>query len=384
MVKGNRTKDLKKLLDEGFTRKFATFYLAGCKYEEKIQFYDAEYREWAHSHGFWCEHACLYGLDDSNVGTYLSDYDFYKVWPLNAWQRIWINDKLTLKLMLADHELSSLMPKYYYYSSELGLRPSCDNPNINDVSIEGFIRLLKEIGEFACKPCNGTASGGFYKLSFANDFFINNKTVSLLDVERFVIEHPNYVFTEYLHPAEEYGRISPLIHTMRVNALNVSGGGPRLLRSYIRFADSGCVAANYFTFDGTDVNAHHVQVGVNLDNGQWGDGVLIYPNRKEHIKVHPDSGVALEGQIEGFGELKRLLLKVAQKFNCIEFMGFDVCMSSQGFKIMEINSHPGISYLQVYKSLLADAEFKNYISGKLSAIDSMTPEQRNQRNAIVR
>ncbi len=384
MKKGNCTKDLMRLLDEGFTKKFATFYLAGCKREEKVQFYDAEYREWAHSHGFWCEHAYLYGLDDSNVDTYLSDYDFYKVWPLNAWQRIWINDKLTLKLMLAEPELSDLMPKYYYYSSDLGLRPSYENPNKNDVSIDGFIRLLKEIGEFACKPCNGTASGGFYKLSFGKGFFINDKKVSLLDVERFVLEHPNYVFTEYLHPAEEYGRISPLIHTMRVNVLNVDGGSPRLLRGYIRFADSGCEAANYFLFDGTDVNAHHVQVDVDLENGQWGNGVIVYPNRKEFIKVHPDSGIPLEGRIDNFGELKRLILKVVQKFNCIEFMGFDVCMSAHGFKIMEINSHPGIGNLQVYKSLLADMEFRSYISGKLSAIDLMTPEQRNERNAIAR
>lgn len=70
----------------------------------------------------------MYGLTEENFTEYLSDYDYYRIWPLNSWTRIWVNDKMTLKYMLANTDLGDVMPKYYYYMSQDGLRALVDNP----------------------------------------------------------------------------------------------------------------------------------------------------------------------------------------------------------------------------------------------------------------
>lgn len=103
-----------------FQRNLRKYYINLAEAEYSNPAYEAEYVDWAHSHGFLAESAYAYGLTDATIKDYLSDYDYYKIWPINNWSRIWVNDKLTLKLMLSDKELEGFMPKYYFYSVDGG------------------------------------------------------------------------------------------------------------------------------------------------------------------------------------------------------------------------------------------------------------------------
>lgn len=382
MKMGNKSTELSELLKDGYTEKYARFYLSGCAAEEKSPIYDPALTKWAHSHGFFVEHALLYGLNDSNCEDYLSDYDFYKVWPLNSWARLWINDKLTLRLMLSDPEFVKLMPKYYYYTAAEGLRALCDNPVQSGCSAVDFLAVLREVGEFACKPNNGTMAKGFYRVSYENGVYaINDEVCSADAIIKFVEEHPNYIFTEYLRPGGVFAKIAPKIHTLRINVLN-EAGKPRITRCYLRFPDSGCGAANYFVFDGSNTTDYHVQVNVNSKTGEWGNAKLFFSNRTESIRFHPDSRVELSGVIPRFKQLKESVLAMARKFSLIEYMGFDVGITEFGFKLMEVNSHPGIGYLQAYESFYTDDGLRRYFQGKLKEIDALSPDQVLVRNKI--
>ena len=72
---------------------------------------------------FCCRQAKRYGLTEDNLGDYLSDYDYWRLWPLNGWERIWINDKLTLNALVQDSDLARYVPAYFYYSRPEGLLP---------------------------------------------------------------------------------------------------------------------------------------------------------------------------------------------------------------------------------------------------------------------
>ena len=130
--------DMESMLKDGYTRKMATSILNSFERENKNNIYDEKYRAWAHEHGFLAESACLFGLNEENIGQYMSDYDYWKVWPLNNWTRIWINDKLTLKYVLSNNELKTVMPDYYYYSTTTGLRYLPDN-ELKDNSVDSFL-----------------------------------------------------------------------------------------------------------------------------------------------------------------------------------------------------------------------------------------------------
>ncbi|MBR5330922.1 MAG: hypothetical protein IKV13_05460 [Akkermansia sp.] len=376
---------LPNLLEHGFTEKFAKYYLDALKQEKETALFDAEYMQWAHSHGFLAEHATGYGLNESNYHEYLSDYEFYRSWPLNSWARIWVNDKLTLKHMLAGSEFEYLLPRYYYYSMPNGLRPSLDNHLPNPESLDTFIQLLKAERDLACKPNNDTMSKGFCHMEYKNDeFYINGSVVTEKDIKDFVLSHPNYVFQEYLRPSQDFSLISPLIHTLRILVINENGVDPQIVRSYLRFPSKCSGEANYVMLDGKNPDVYTLYADVDVDTGRWGDAKLIYAHKIQNAAVHPDSGGILNGHIADFDTLCTIIKNISKRFNTCEYMGFDIGITDKGFRMMEINTHPEIRGFQYFRSMYATPFIKEYFSRKLAAVDALTDTLKTSRHGIQR
>lgn len=380
-----KSTNYEELLKDGFTKKFAKYYLDILEEEKKNPiFSDKEYVDWAHKKGFTAEFAYVLGLNEKNYMDYLSQYDFYKVWPLNSWSRIWVNDKLTLKYTLSKSEFSKYMPKYYYYSTQNGLRPLMDNPN-KGIDSQSFLDTLVKVGEFACKPCNGTQSTGFFKLSYCGkNFAIDDFRVSERDIVDFIDEHPNYVFTEYLRPSKEWAVYGEHIHTVRIMILNENGNNPQFIGNYIRIPNEESGSANYIMHDGTNNGKYNLYLSINMENGEYGQALAIYPDKVIPLEKHPDTGALLSGRIECIEELKKVSLDISNWFNNVEFFGFDFGFTSSGIKIMEINTHPAVMVSQIRGPLYLNSEIKQYFEKKLKIIDEMSVEEREKRNNILR
>lgn len=375
---------LEDLLKDGFTKRMANEYLSILQRERTSGLFDMDYLTWSHAHGFTAESACAYGLDDSNIDNYLSDYDYWRLWPLNDWQRIWINDKLTLHALLSDSSLAHYLPDYYYYSRPQGLL-ALDGSDFAS-GMDGFLATLRERGEFACKPCNGSEANGFFKLSYAQDsYYINNKEASQQDIIDMVHNNPNYIFTEYLRPSTDMARIDPLIHTLRAVVINPNGSDPQLVANYLRFAvdeSKTGIATNYqapTTADIRSFNAH-----VDLETGHFNDGRLVYANKVVAAPRHPDSNIMVNGDIPCWDETVQMMMRIALKVGACEYLGFDACITDDGPRIMEINSHSGVKYLQVFTPFKEIPSLWDYYQQKLAAIDALDDAKRARRNAVVR
>lgn len=83
---------VEQMMKDGFTIKMANFYHELMKKERNSGLWSDEFIDWAHNNGFLAESAVAYNLTEENKDDYLSDYDYLKIWPLNSWERIWIND----------------------------------------------------------------------------------------------------------------------------------------------------------------------------------------------------------------------------------------------------------------------------------------------------
>lgn len=381
-----RSEDIKDLLEDGFSNKFASYYLDLAKKEYDNPAYSSDFVKWSHSNGFLAECAAAYGLTDNTIGSYLSDYDYYKIWPVNSWTRIWINDKLTLKYMLANSEYSSFMPKYYYYSTNTGLKKLIDAPHKDRTAgIEDFISVLQEVEVFACKPCNGTTSLGFVRLSYQSGrFYVNDVEVKKEDIQQFVLCHPNYVFTEYLRPSKQFARFSDHIHTLRIVTLNEDGNNPQIIGGYLRIPNKMSGEANYIIIGKDNLDRFNVVVNVDFSTGGFGPAKLTYADQTVITDRHPDNNELLHGSISNYEELKELVLGIARRFCTIELMGFDVGITDNGFKCMEINSHPGIKYMQIFDPLLDNEYLRIYFQRKLDSINSLSYDEKKKRNAIIR
>ena len=378
---------LEDLLKDGVTKKFATFYIDLVQKELKNSAYNQEYVKWAHSKGFLAESAYAYGLNENNVNDYLSDYDYYKTWPLNDWSRIWINDKLTLKQILGEDEYKNFMPKYYFYTSVNGMRHLKDCPkSVENLSeVEAFKKVLKEVRDFACKPCNGTASKGFEKLSFVDGvFMLNDEPFAEEEIGKFIFEHPNYVFTEHIYPSKQFAKYSSKIHTLRLVTLNVDGNNPKIIGGYLRIPHSKSGVANYVVIGAENKDDFNIFLEINEETGAFGNARITLIDGVKPIETHPDTGEKLSGEIKDYSQLKAIVLGIAKKLNTLTYMGFDIGITDNGFKCMEINSHPGIKYMQIFKSLYKNEETSSFFKAKLQEVDNLTQEEKQRRINIVR
>lgn len=377
--------NLELLLKDGFSEKFAKFYLNILEEEKNNKAFDRDFVEWAHERGFRAEVASLYDINDSNYQDFLSDYDYYRIWPLNNWTRIWINDKMTLKYMLANTNYGDFMPQYYYYTSPNGLRALLDNPyNDQEADAKQFMKLLSEVKEFACKPCNGSTSVGFFKMTYkSGKFYADNKEILEKDFEHFLVCNPNYVFTEYLKPAGILKEISPQIHTLRIVTVNQNGSSPQMIGGYLRIPNDLSVSANYISLEDNS-DKFNIVTDINTETGEFFDAKKVYINRKEDISVHPNSKVKLSGKIKNYDLLYDTVIGIAKRFNNIEYMGFDIGVSEDGFKCMEINTHPGIGHMQMYRSLFNDSFTEAYYKSKIEKLNCLSQEDKLIRNKIVR
>lgn len=378
------TNELGTMLADGFAERMGREYLELLEQERIGGLFDERYMHWAHERGFFAESAYAFDLSDENVDDYLSDYDYFRVWPLNSWRRVWINDKLTLKYMLAGTEFEHYLPKYYYYAEDGGVIPLADA--VDKPGMDGFLETLREVGEFACKPANAELAAGFHKLSYKDgEYLLDNKPTDREGVERYVAEHPNDLFTEFLHPGSGMEKISPVIHTLRVITINPDATEPKLVASYLRFAtgtggdDS---KANYFP--PTEEGVCSYNLDLNLETGEFGHGKIVYANRVVESDVHPETGASTCSTWPHWEETRVMIEGVAKHLGPVEYMGFDVCVTDEGPKLIEINSHSGSKYLQLYKPFLADSVLGEYFRDKMEKIDGLDEMARSRRNGIMR
>lgn len=371
-----------KLLSEGWTKKMAKVFVDTFALEYSIPCYQKDYIDWAHNNGFFAETAYCLNLTEKNIGNYVSDYTYHKIWPLNNWARIWINDKLTLKQIMAGTEFDSFMPRYYFYSTPNGLLPLMDS-NIQDKSFESFISILKQEERLACKPCNGQRSAGFYKIAYINkNFMINDRVVSTNDLYSFISFHSNYLFTEYLKPSEQFSIYSDKIQTLRIVVKNEDGINPSIIGGYLRLPCSG-EEANYQVLDGTD-NSYNLFTDIDFHSGRFFNAYKTYADKSVPILRHPITNAVIEGIIQDYEILADMVINISKRLNMLEFIGFDIGISDNGFKCMEINSFPGTKYMQLFHPMKNDPKLKEYFERKEGEINSLSDHEKRIRNSIIR
>ena len=157
---------LEGMLKAGFSKKMAIYFRDLLQHEKNSRLWSEEELEWAHSRGFLAESVAAYKLTDENIDLYLSDYEYFRIWPLNNWERIWINDKLTMKHIFYGTVFDKYMPRYFYYKASDGLKPLMDCPKEYQMAnIDAVLDLIQVEKKIACKPGSGSLSKGFVQIT---------------------------------------------------------------------------------------------------------------------------------------------------------------------------------------------------------------------------
>jgi hypothetical protein len=328
------------------------------KIKAKIHLYRGTIKEWGIvesiknpwivKRGFTKEDILLCGITRKNQHEYFSRREEWKMLPFNRPYQGACSDKLGLIRIL--HEHKEVLPKYYFYIDRYGLLPLWDHPDREKldyrVGIEKFrnLFLYNGISSLIVKPTHSEVGRGVIKVSYQDgEFYINNKKITSAELEKSIIRCENCIVTECVENNAWTKRINPFsLNTIRM--LGIWNGEKKefeIIRSYHRFGCNGNIVDNAGSGNG-------ILVWIDPDTGITMKKGLYNINDSGEIPcdnpVHPNSNVELSGmQIPGYLEMKQKVLRILNENSYLRYVGFDVAMTEDGFRIIEANGRSDLT-----------------------------------------
>ena len=306
-------------------------------------------RLWCVRNGFDLSDLNLFGAENlkQNKKDYLSCRDYMKLHPINGEYSFWIDDKLTMKNVFSRYE--KYLPAYYYQLEKGRIMRLVNCPEEYDASVDGILGLLREKKLLAAKRLWGSGGMGFYRLEYGEGgYLVNRKAVSEEELKKLLSGLHPYLVMEYVINHRAIREIWPdATNTMRVLMANCGGEVVRM-RAFIRFgnAASNCV---------DNAHAGGIESVVDEDTGR----ILFTQEQDAYgtptvITHHPDSGASFDIRIPHWEEITEKLEEICRDYPQLRYMGFDVAVTDESFKILEINSLSGLMAAQCREPLMRD------------------------------
>lgn len=312
---------------------------------------------WAIRRGFTKEMVEICEITVENHHEFISDREHNSRWPFNYPYNGAVSDKLGLIRIL--HQYRECMPEYYFFIDESGFLPLWDVPNKNSMKtregVNAFVNLLDEKKILVIKPTHSEVGYGFMVAKrMDNGYSINNSPCSLDEMKKIISGAHNTIVTEYVIQHQYARNICPTsLNTIRM--LGVWNGEKKefeIVRSFHRFGCKGNVVDNVGSGNGILVFVDPetgILENVGLLNENHQGDKLIYDVK------HPDSGIKLSGmQIPGYLEMKKKVLQILNDNSYLRYVGFDVAITDDGFRIIEANGSSTPSAAQVKGGFLKD------------------------------
>ena len=340
---------------KGFHHGYGLAWLSSARQEFKCSRLSATKKIWALKRGFYPYRIAQYGLTEENYKQCLSDREYKRLYPINNRYKIWIDDKLTMKYMLKPFD--EFMPRYYYHllkDRACHIMRLMDCPNDCADTYEDILKLLMDVGSLAVKPTAGTYGIGFCKLDYKNGkYYLNGNALSEEEMVGFFKKLENHIITELVQMHETIANLNPTsLNTIRVMLINENGNNPVIPSAFMRI---GTKASG--NVDNTAQGGMFCKVDV--ETGRFYDGEKINNHIISPSPIHPDTGATVEGIIPHWETVKQKLTEIAKYIPQLEWMGFDIAITENGFNIIEINSHQGLHRYHTYPQ-----EVKDYFTRK--------------------
>jgi hypothetical protein len=317
-------------------------------------------RIWALHHGFLSENVVLYGLTNSNIYDYLPDFPYFRAHPINGCCSKLIDDKLTMYFVL--HAFRKYLPEYYFLILRDEVVPvgAISYNYAAPYTAESVLDLCRNKGAIALKPFTGDSGVGFHKVVFNGQCFsIDGKELNDFELTGYIQKLNSYIVTEYVQQHDYAKSLFPhSTNTIRFLTMrDYETHKPFIATAVHRIGRTCSSPVDSFSQGG-------LSCMIDLDSGILRRGVS-YPNESVMVwhDKHPDTGRQITGmQIPRWSKVREGILEIAEYLAYIPYMGWDVVITSNSFKIIEINSLSWMQFLQVHGPLLRDERVRRFYS----------------------
>ena len=308
--------------------------------------------KWCHEKGFLSYRIDQYGLNKENYQMFLSDRDYRWLRPLNPKYRKMIKNKITPNHMF--QRFPGLMPDVYYSilkrNGQTVLLKNINCPEGYDANIESLMRLIKEKRTLAFKRLTGAHGLGFMKVEYKlGHFKVNNEQMSPKKFKNMILSlEDTYLVTEFLKNHFVISSIySNAVSTVRVMIINEGGDNPIVADAYLRIAAKATGYTDNVAYGG-------IVAKVDLETGAFSNGEKIENHKYVPCPRHPDTNMPIEGVIENWNEIKSKLVEICKYLSPMEYLGLDVVLTEDGFKLLELNNHQDIHNYVSYSPFVKD------------------------------
>ncbi len=306
-------------------------------------------KKWAWERGFLSFRISQYGLTEENYKNYLSDYQYHWLNRINGVYQGWVNDKLTFRYIM--EPFKKYVPDYYFSvfknRGETVVARLMDCPDGFQSTMDSICALLRQEKKLAFKAAAGTHGDGFYALEYVPEtgtYQINGQESTQEELEALLASQRSfYVVTSYINMHPTLKRIYPQsVNSIRIMVINRNGYAPKIMQTYMRIGSSKT---------GYTDNVGYGGICAMVDTET---GTLYAPETlRDHVyypcPVHPDTGVEIAGiQIPHWREVCEAVLEICRSIPELEYLGFDVAVTEDGFNVMEINIHQDLHKVAQY------------------------------------
>lgn len=305
--------------------------------------------------GFLSESSIIYNLADKNKKSYLSDYQRLRTRYINESYSFILDDKIVFENMYKD----TLSVPETISMIEKGRILSLSKYNVD--STESLIGYLKEKKKCVIKPMRNGGGFGIHILELIDtELHINSNRMSDNELKDWLKTLNKYFISEYI----EQGSFSNNLYKKSINTIRlITVIKPETNDAYIpiavqRIGNNSTAPTDNWTQGGYSAE-------INLESGELGKAVRYPKNNsiKRH-STHPETNKEIEGQIiPRWNEIKTDIIKAAERFPYIKYVGWDIVITEDGYSVIEGNNFTDVNLLQVHKPLLEDeilVEFYKY------------------------
>ncbi|QBQ54494.1 sugar-transfer associated ATP-grasp domain-containing protein [Nitrosococcus wardiae] len=296
-------------------------------------------------------------MTDTNYKSFIPDLVYLKMHPLNGVYSKWIDDKLTMRYVFSHY--AEYMPKYYFEIQKNKILRLIDySHNFNSKpAFDDVLDLLKEEECLALKPWTGSGGRGFHKLSVKDDqFYLDNHKITKDEIKSLFAKLDNYIVTEYVSSHAEIQKIYDVTpNTLRLMVIYDQSDGPQITGAFMRFGvkSSGMV---------DNAGAGGIFCGVRLS-----DGALFSPKQAVNgnvinVENHPDTGVTIKGYLPHWGIITKKMIEIGYSMPQLVYTGYDIVITNNSFKFIEINSHQDLQYIQPFFPLMENEYCRRFFT----------------------
>jgi hypothetical protein len=314
-------------------------------------------RFWLWQHGFLAKAFVLYNLDKSNIQDYVSDYCRYVKTPLiNREYAFLLNNKLAFSKILQKYTEDYLPEDYCLISDGVvtGLTGEEVLRNCDDV-----LALCKKVTRVIIKPTSKGGGENVYLLKAGQEkFWLNTREISSSAAQQFLMGLEDSLVCEYVQQHSYAAAIFPdAVNTIRLITMwDMEQNRPFIASGEHRFGTRRSSPVD-------NVEQGGLFCAIHLETGQIGKaGAYVYdPDfRIQWHQQHPDTEAPIAGSmIPHWTMLSTKILDIAGRLPFIPYIGWDLVVTHDGFKVIEGNNFPSLEG-QIHGPLLVDPRVRKF------------------------